>query len=128
MTTAASSGTADMRGYAIPIAKVVRIADSIESGTQTKHIELGYPACLGVQLSGQSTAVAGTVSGGAAAGAGIVRGDTVTALDGSPVSNGRQLRTAVADHVPGDRVTVTWTDASGASHSASVTLGRGPVQ
>jgi S1-C subfamily serine protease len=127
MTTAASSGTADVRGYAIPIAKVVRIADTIENGTQAEQIQYGYPAFLGVELRGRSTRVAGTVRDSAAADAGIVPGDTVTAVDGSSVSTGTQLRAAVADHAPGDRVTLTWTDASGTTHTASVTLGRGPV-
>ena len=38
-----------------------------------------------------------------------------------------QLQKAVAAHDPGDRVRVTWTDAAGAAHAATVTLGRAPV-
>lgn len=127
MTTAASSGTQNTTGYAIPIAKVERIADAIETGAETARIDIGYPAFLGVQLGGTSTEVAGTVSGSAAADAGISRGDTVTAVDGASVRNATQLRAAIARHEPGDRVAVTWTDASGAAHTATVTLGNGPV-
>jgi S1-C subfamily serine protease len=127
MTTAASSGTSDVTGYAIPIAKVVRIADAIETGTETTRIDIGYPAFLGVELSGQSTRVAGIVAGSAAADAGIVRGDAVTAVDGAAVRSGKQLRADVAAHKPGDTVSVTWADASGATHTATVKLGSGPV-
>ena len=127
MTTAASSGASDITGYAIPIAKVVRIAAAIETGTETARIDIGYPAFLGVELSGISTEVAGTVVDSAAADAGIVGGDTVTSVDGTLVDGGRQLRAAVAAHEPGDRVAIAWTDARGASHTATVTLGNGPV-
>ena len=69
----------------------------------------------------------GVVDGSAAAEAGLDAGDTVTSLGGTAVSTQAQLRRAVAAHDPGDTVTVTWTDPSGTSHSASVTLGRAPV-
>jgi S1-C subfamily serine protease len=128
MTTAASSGSANVTGYAIPIAKVVRIADAIETGQETSRIDIGYPAFLGVQLNGQSTQVVGAVTGSGAAKAGIGSGDTVTAVDGAAVRNGQQLRAAVAAHQPGDSVAITWRDSSGASHTATVTLGAGPVE
>jgi S1-C subfamily serine protease len=128
MTTAASSGSANITGYAIPIAKVVRVADAIMSGADTGRIDLGYPAFLGVQLSGQSTRVAGTVSGSAAADAGIMAGDSVTAVDGVAVRDGARLRAAVAAHNPGDQVSITWSDPNGGSHTATVTLGEGPVE
>jgi S1-C subfamily serine protease len=128
MTTAASSGSANITGYAIPIAKVVRIADAIESGADSNRIDLGYPAFLGVQLNGRSAAVVGAVSGSAAAEAGISRGDTVTAVDGAAVQSAQQLRASIAAHQPGDQVAITWRDASGGSHTATVTLGEGPVE
>jgi S1-C subfamily serine protease len=99
----------------------------IETGTETARIDIGYPAFLGVQLGGTSTEVAGTVSGSAAADAGISRGDTVTAVGGASVRNATQLRAAIARHDPGDQVAVTCTDASGSAHTATVTLGNGPV-
>jgi hypothetical protein len=33
----------------------------------------------------------------------------------------------MAAHKPGDKVALTWTDASGASHTATVTLVQGPA-
>lgn len=43
------------------------------------------------------------------------------------VLDGDESGTVVAQHQPGDSVTVTWTDASGAAHQGTVTLASGPV-
>ena len=63
-----------------------------------------------------------------AADAGIEGGDTITRIDGTAVSSSEQLRAAIAAHEPGDEVSVTWTDSSGTGHTATVTLGTGPVE
>ena len=128
MTTAASSGSADVVGYAVPIAKVVRIADDLASGVTGSRYDYGRPAFLGIGLGDTSTTVHSAYQGTPAARAGIVAGDTVTAIDGTAVSSSTALRAAVAAHSPGDRISVTWTDTSGTSHTATVTLAQGPVQ
>jgi S1-C subfamily serine protease len=71
--------------------------------------------------------VAGAYSGTPAARAGITGGDTITSVDSTKVSTSAALRKAIAAHSPGDRVRISWTDASGSSHSATVTLATGPV-
>jgi S1-C subfamily serine protease len=53
--------------------------------------------------------------------------DTITALAGKPVTSAQSLLSLMDTHHPGDRVVVTWVDASGASHSASLTLTTGPA-
>jgi len=128
MTTAASSGSTDVVGYAVPIAKVLRIADDLESGMTSSRYDYGYPAFLGIGLGGTSSTVQGVYPSTPAAGAGIEAGDTVTAIDGTSVSTSAALRKAVAAHSPGDRVTVTWTDTNGTSHTATVSLAQGPVR
>ncbi|OOB91073.1 septum formation initiator [Rathayibacter sp. VKM Ac-2630] len=135
--TAASSGSADITGFAIPIATALDIVAQIEAGADTATIEIGYPAFLGVSLSGatpfsSSTGAAGAVIGGVidgtpAATAGLAAGDVVTAVDGTPVASADALSAALADREPGESVTLSWTDASGAAHSAPVTLTEGPV-
>lgn len=128
MTTAASSGSADVVGYAVPIAKVLRVADDLESGVTSSRYDYGYPAFLGIGLGDTSSTVQGVYPGTPAAQAGIEAGDTVTAIDETSVSTSAALRTAVAAHSPGDRISVTWTDTNGTSHTATVTLVQGPVQ
>ena len=40
-------------------------------------------------------------------------------VDGSKVGTSSALHSAIAAHSPGDDVSITWTDASGASHTAT---------
>ena len=128
MDTAASSGpVAD--GYAIPIGTATAIAAKIESGADTATIHHGYPAFLGVSVQDADggAGVAGVASGSAAEAAGIAAGDVITSVGGRNVSSAGSLSSAIAAYSPGQRVTVTWTDGSGTTHSASVTLGTGPA-
>lgn len=127
MTTAASSGTSDVVGYAIPISQVLSIADDLENGVTNASYDYGYPAFLGVGL-GSGTTVEGVYDGTPAADAGITAGDSITRVGGLAVTTQTQLRAAVASHSPGDSVSVTWTDASGTSRTRSLTLAKGPVQ
>ncbi|RMI03475.1 PDZ domain-containing protein [Cellulomonas triticagri] len=137
ITTAASSGSADITGYAIPVGDALDVATQILSGQDSDSIVLGYPAFLGVQLAttpGRGAAgttagatVAGVVDGTPAAGAGLVAGDTITAVDGVAVADGDALSAALAEHDPGDEVTLTWTTTSGTTAQAAVTLVEGPA-
>ncbi len=128
MTTAASSGTSDIVGYAIPIAKVLGIVDDLDSGTTGSGYDYGYPAFLGIGLGpGEATTVQGVYDGTPAADAGIGAGDTITSIEGTGTPTAAALRSAMAAHEPGDQVRITWTDASGSSHTAVVTLAEGPV-
>ena len=126
MTTAASSG-GDVTGYAIPIAKVLRIADDLDSGVTSSRYAYGRSAFLGVALGDDSTTIAGAYQDTPAADAGLTGGDTITAVDGTTVSTSSALRAAIAAHQPGDTVRLRWTDTSGSSHTATLTLVEGPV-
>jgi S1-C subfamily serine protease len=127
MTTAASTGSNDVIGYAIPIAKVLRIANDLEAGTQNARYEYGSPAFLGLGLAGNGARVGMVYAGTPAARAGIVAGDTITRVGTTRVHTAAQLRAAITAYSPGDRARLTWTDASGTSHIASVTLTSGPI-
>ncbi|CAN5377147.1 hypothetical protein BH10ACT8_BH10ACT8_18680 [soil metagenome] len=133
-TAASTSRSTSTVGFAIPIAKATSIARQILSGVETSSIHIGYPAFLGVQLSSSATGgtsagatIAGTVSGSAAAKAGLVAGDTITAVNGTAVSSASELSTVMKKLNPGDQVSVRYTDAAGSTHSASLTLGSGPA-
>ncbi len=128
MNVAASSGSANITGYVIPVRRVLRIADAVLDGDATVGaVHIGYDAFLGVSLSGSGTTLAGVLEGGAAANAGLSAGDTVTSIGGTSVTTYAQLRRAVSRYAVGARVRVGWTDTSGAAHSATLTLGRAPV-
>jgi S1-C subfamily serine protease len=123
---------ANAGGFAIPINRAVTIARQITSGHSSSTVHIGPSAFLGVQIQpsqdGTSGAeVAGTVSGSVAARAGVSRGDVITSLAGKDVTSPSDLSSIMQQHHPGDRLTIGWTDQSGRSRSATVTLGSGPV-
>jgi len=135
-TAASSSGsrfrtTVGTTGFAIPIEDATKIAGQIESGTDNATIHQGYPAFLGVQLSSISqtsgAAISGVISGTGSAKAGLAAGDVITSVDGNRVSDGSALSSVMDNHKPGDKISVAFTDPSGASHTVTVTLGEGPA-
>lgn len=131
--TGVSQGTAT-QGYAIPIATAHAIAQQILAGTASATVHIGGTAFLGIQVQGSSIGatgpgvlVAGVIPGSAAAGAGLVAGDVITAAAGQTVDTAEQLTSLLGSRHPGDTVTLRWTDQSDASHTATVKLGTGPV-
>ena len=137
------SSASTTQGYAIPINKALSIAKEIEGGDSSSTIHVGATAFLGVALStesssnsglgsgfGQQTtsgvAVEGVESGTPAANAGLTEGDTLTAIGGQTVTSESQVTSIMEGYHPGDKVTISWTDTSGASHTATITLATGP--
>ena len=129
VTTAASSGTAAVTGYAIPISTAVGIAKQIVAGDDTAEITIGLPPFLGVSLSGDSSGavVQRVLSGTPAARTGLAAGDTITKVGSAQISSSAELSAAIGRHAVGDSVTITYTDTAGASHTATVTLMAGPA-
>lgn len=129
MNVAATSGSAEISGYAIPIDTVLDIAAQILAGEESGDVEIGGSApALGVQVdTTRSTLVVGVVEDGAAEAAGVTEGSTITAVDGTAVASIDDITSVLGDHEPGDEVAVSWTDAAGQAHTATVTLGEGPV-
>jgi S1-C subfamily serine protease len=177
--TAASEGSSQTQGYAIPISSALSLANKIEAGDASSTILIGYPAFLGVEVAADSASTGSESSGGSAGGtaggfgsegglgesqgglgesqsgdgestgggttgvsgaaveqvisgtpadsAGIVAGDTITAVNGTTISSSAALSAALANYKVGQSVTITWVDSTGASHSASVTLTQGPA-
>ncbi|WP_416173131.1 PDZ domain-containing protein [Cryobacterium sp. 10C3] len=58
--------------------------------------------------------ITAVVAGSAAATAGIVAGDTITAVDGTSITSAAALTSTLTAYNPGDSVTLTWTDTAGA--------------
>lgn len=125
---------ASSEGYAIPIEDALTVAHAITSGRGGATIHLGATrGVLGVQIrdlptdgTASSATVIGVASGSGAEAAGISEGDVITAINGAAVGSPTDLSRALASAAPNDRVRVTWTDTSGVSHRAQVTLGSAP--
>ncbi|WP_131822980.1 S1C family serine protease, partial [Mycobacteroides chelonae] len=108
-------------GFAIPVDQAKRIADQlIATGKATR-------ASLGVQVNrasaGSGAQVVDVVGGGPAAAAGLPVGAVVTKLDDRIISSADALVAAVRSKAPGDTVTLSFIDPSGAARSVQVTLG-----
>jgi S1-C subfamily serine protease len=71
--------------------------------------------------------VAGVVSGSAAAQAGLTQGDVITSVAGQTITSPKGVSSALAQHHPGDKISIGWTDQTGQSHTATVQLGAGPA-
>lgn len=136
MDTAASAGgrrTAPSRvGYAIPIATALDIGRQIQAGKGSATVHVGDRAILGIQVTASDSssvlgaAVAEVSPGSPAAGAGIQRGATITAIGATNITTVDDLGNALFTASPGDKVKVTWTDIAGTSHTATVQLIAGP--
>ena len=119
------------QGFAIPIDTALSIAKQIDSGDGSSTVHIGATAFMGVEIAGttgQSSGVelAGAQPGTPAAAAGLTQGDVITALNGTAVTSGTQISQALIPLHPGNKVSVTWTDTSGQSHTTALTLGTGP--
>jgi S1-C subfamily serine protease len=134
----ASASASSTHGYAIPINKAVAVANQIESGKASTAVHVGSTAFLGIEVitlrrapggsAGSGAAIAEVTRGGPAAAAGLVAGDTITAIGGRHVSTPTALGALILSKKPDVRVSVGYTDQSGVSRTVSVTLGSGPPQ
>ena len=130
------------QAFAIPINTALSIANQIESGHASATVHIGTTAFLGVEIAptgqqdnsgsfGSSGAsgveIAGVQSGTPAAAAGLSQGDVITSVAGQSVNSGTSIQQVLASHHPGDKISISWTDAYGQSHTATVTLAAGPA-
>jgi S1-C subfamily serine protease len=146
-----SSQGSQEQAYAIPIGSALTIAKQIEGGNGSSTVHIGATAFLGIetsgsdsgsdsgsgasgfggqgtgQTSGTGVAIAGALSGSPAASAGLTQGDTITAVGGQSVSSASDIQQVLVTYHPGDKISVSWQDASGQSHTSTVTLTSGPA-
>ncbi|HTT54417.1 MAG TPA: trypsin-like peptidase domain-containing protein [Streptosporangiaceae bacterium] len=144
-----SQGQTATQAFAIPISKATTIANQIEAGRASSTVHIGATAFLGVQVTSGSTGgfggfggfggsgsggttasgagVAGVVSGSAAAQAGLTQGDAITSVAGHTVTSPSGIAPVLAKYHPGSKISISWTDQAGQSHSTTVTLTTGPA-
>ena len=129
--------TRTSEGYAIPINKALAIAEQLvtegggsansngSNGSGSGSSASSLRPFLGVSLeaapSGGAT-VASVMSGSPAARAGLSTGDTIVSVDGTAVADPEELVSTLAQHHPGDGVSLTWEDTTGQLRQATVTL------
>jgi S1-C subfamily serine protease len=144
-TAAASSDTSTgSLGFAIPINEARQIADAIEHGRANSRVTIGLTAFLGIQEQASSSPggflgeptgstssagvfISAVIAGSPAQAAGLEAGDSITALDGTATNSIQSLQNAIRSHKPGSSVTVTYSNQSGASHTATVKLAGIPL-
>ncbi|MDT7655950.1 MAG: hypothetical protein QOF38_665 [Pseudonocardiales bacterium] len=137
--------TSNGTGFAIPINDAVTIARAIQAGTASDSVHIGPTGILGVVVIGPKTwpgapdglgaqpsagqartQVAEVAYDSPAAKAGLVPGDVIISLDGSPIDSPTTLTALIGRHHPGDRVTLQWVDKAGQRRSGTATLADGP--
>ena len=128
-----SSQDSSTQGFAIPIDTALSVAGQIEAGQASSTVHIGATAFLGLEIASSDqqgssgVALAGAASGTPAATAGLGEGDVITSLGGQSVSTGTDIQNILVGHHPGDQISIGWTDSSGQSHTATVTLASGPT-
>jgi putative serine protease PepD len=117
----AQSGSIGL-GFAIPVDQAKRIADELIATGTASHASLGIQVTNDKGTPGAK--VVEVVPNGAAAAAGLPSGVVVTKIDDRPVNSADSLVAAVRSKAPGDKVTLTFKDPSGATKTLQVTLGK----
>ena len=127
-------GVTGGEGFAIPIDRAVGVANQIRTGVPSPAIHLGDTAFIGVGIAdaapmgGPPGAVVRQVLPDTPARlAGVLAGDTITAVDGTPITSAADLSNVMDQRRPGDTITLTWVDRMGNPRSAPVVLAKGPV-
>ena len=128
------------QAFAIPINTAVDLARQIEAGQASATVHIGPTGLLGVGIlsssqaeasgiqAGSGAVVQQALSGTPAARAGLTGGDVIIAAGGHMVTGPNGLQSALERFHPGDRVSISWTDQAGQTHSATVVLANGPAQ
>ena len=134
-TAAASADGATPIGFALPINKVLQIANDIEQGKAGRGIVIGTVAFLGIegattsaQGSGPATGVGleYVAAGTPAYAAGLEAGDVIIAFDGHTTPTMSTLAALIHKLRPGDRVKVTFESPYGGTQTVAVTLATAP--
>jgi len=119
--------------FAIPANTARHIAQQIEAGTNTTTVHIGERGILGVSIAPDNLApnstgatIAQVQPNSPADTAGLTAGDTITSLNGKPVTNRADLTTALFPYHPNDRITMNWIDQSGQQHQQTLQLTAGP--
>jgi putative serine protease PepD len=112
------SGGSDGVGFAIPSNTVRKVAGELIATGKAQHALLG----VNVQTKSNGVGIAQVQQGSAADTAGLKAGDVITAVGDTKVATAQSLRAVIAEHAPGDKLTLTIL-RDGKTSTVSVTLG-----
>jgi putative serine protease PepD len=111
-------------GFAIPINLAKTIAQELITTGKATHAQIG--ASIGDntdRTTGETkVTIEAVTAGGPAAAAGLAKGDVVTKIDSTVVTDSDTLIATVRSHAAGDKVTVTYV-RDGVTKTATVTIG-----
>jgi putative serine protease PepD len=125
----ATDGSADQSsgvGFAVPSDLVAAELQQLEAGESVEHAYLGVATATSAEAV-DGAQVAEVAQGSPAAKAGVEQGDVITELDGEAVGDSEDLVAAIAEHQPGDAVTLEVKRGSD-STALKVTLGAQPAE
>ena len=130
--TAGGEGSSSGVGFAIPSNTVKQVATAIIGGHKPQHAFVGV--CLNAANNTAQIATSASQNcphpvtpGSPAARAGLQPGDTVTAINGTPIATSDAFIATVDGYKPGQTVTMT-VKRGGQSKQVKVTLGNRPAQ
>ena len=111
-------------GFAIPIDLAKTIAKELIATGKATHATIGVSVGDSTSQSTGETSVTveAVTAGGAGAAAGLTKGDVITKVGSTVVSDSDTLIATIRSHVAGDKVTVTFTRA-GVTKTATLTIG-----
>ncbi len=120
--------------FAIPASTVEKVVADLKDkgsvsrgfiGVQLQPVTAEIADAIGLSAA-TGALVADAAADGPAAKAGLMRGDTITAVDGAPIKDARELSRRIASVKPGDKVKITvWRE--GKERSIAVEVGRQPA-
>jgi len=130
MTTAGS--TDQSTSFAVPIADAMQVIRTIQAGHDSGTTRVGPAGYLGVNVATDNTGVQGqlilgVIKGGPADKIGIIKGSTLTSVNGKQVRASTNLASLIRVLEPGDKVKVTWIAPDGQHRSATATVGASPI-
>jgi putative serine protease PepD len=131
--TTADEGSSSGIGFATPTNSIVKVANEIIAGRKVQHAYLGIslnPASVGgaqIATSGSSSCPQVITPNSPAAAVGLKPGDTITALDGNPITSTDQFIADLDGYSPGQTVTLT-VQRQADTKKVQVKLGNRPLK
>ncbi len=108
-------------GYAIPINRALAVADSLRRASNRGYLGVNVEPANPQANSGGAQVIATTPNSPAEV-AGVQAGDTITELNGEPVTSADSLTKSLSKSKPGQQVSLGWVDQFGEAHRAVVKL------